>query len=82
MNLQGKIVIYHCEAHEQQLNNGNLTVSALVLYDWGILNNGLEDKSLNLRVFFDSPEVSPEGYKTSVPHGNNPGDWSLIEETN
>ncbi len=80
MNLQGKIVIYHCEPNEVGMNNGQETASALVLTDFQPIG-GIEGRALNLRVFFDNPEISPEGYMMSAPHGNNPGDWSLIDET-
>jgi len=83
MNLQGKMVIYHCEDNEKQLNNGNSKAPALVLTDWSAGHDGVEGTAVNLRIFFDNFEMMlPESYKTSVPHGSNPGDWSLMEEAN
>ena len=64
-NLEGSIVKYYVSEQESKMdNNQQIVCPALVTVDWGH-TSPVEDKCLNLKVFFDG---NGDNHVTSVVH--------------
>jgi hypothetical protein len=62
----GRIVLFHFQASDANLNNGLLVAPAIITAVWS-------DTCVNLKVLADNPH---DQWKTSMSLGEGPGQWS------